>query len=288
MASRLSRDDVERLLTDPSSASRADTAAKVAERFAGAGLSESERRLAEDIFRSLARDAALTVREALAAHLKHSPDLPQDVARRLAADVDSVALPMLQYSAVLDPEDLIAIVREGQRSRQLAIAGRSHVPESVSDALIDNGDATVVARLIDNDGAEIAEAAYDRAFAAHGREGLVGDSLARRGNLPASVSARMIAAVAEQLQDYLIRRSSLTPDAATDLILQARDRALADLVAPAPSTTRPSSTAWSSSSPPPGASRPGWSCARSASATCRSSRPRWPASPACRWPTPAS
>ncbi|MEX2628427.1 MAG: DUF2336 domain-containing protein [Tistlia sp.] len=230
MAGTLSHDDVDRLLANPSAKSRAATAAKVAAGFDRGELSASERRLAEDILRSLARDAEVSVREALAAHLKGNPDLPRDVAQRLAADVDSVALPLLQFSDVLAEQDLVAIVLEGRRNRQLAIAGRAHVPESVSDALIDNGDETVVARLIDNEGAIIAEPAYERALSIHGRAGSVGDSLARRSDLPASVAARMIAAVAEQLQDYLIRRASLSPDAATDLILQARERALVDLV----------------------------------------------------------
>jgi uncharacterized protein (DUF2336 family) len=230
MARTLSHDDVERLLSDPSAQSRAATAAKVAEGFDGGALSASERRLAEDILRSLARDAEVSVREALAANLKQNPDLPPDLARRLAADVDSVALPMLQYSEVLAEQDLIEIVHEGRQNRQLAIASRAHVPERVSDALIDRGDETVVARLIDNEGAQIADAAYERALTTHGRAGSVGDSLARRSNLPGSVAARMIAAVAEQLQDYLIQRASLSPDAATDLILQARERALVELV----------------------------------------------------------
>lgn len=229
MAGRLSYDDVEQLLADSSASRRAETVGKVAERFGGF-LSASERQIAEDIFRLMARDAEVTVREALSAHLKQSSDLPPDVARRLAEDVDSVALPILQYSEVLSANDLVEIVREGQRSRQLAIAGRAHVPESVSDALIDNGDASVVARLIDNEGAEIAEAAFGRALETHGRAGSVGDSLARRSNLPPTISARMIAAVADQLQDYLIRRTALSPDAATELILQARERALVELV----------------------------------------------------------
>ena len=114
MVGSLSRDDVERLLAAPSAEHRAETAAKVAADFGTRVLSASERKLAEDIFRRLARDAELSVREALAANLKENPDVPPDVARRLAADVDSVALPVLQFSAVLSEEDLIAIVRENE------------------------------------------------------------------------------------------------------------------------------------------------------------------------------
>ncbi len=54
----------------------------------------------------------LRVREALAAHLKNSPDLAHDVAVALARDVDSVSLPMLKFSEVLTDEDLIEIVRD--------------------------------------------------------------------------------------------------------------------------------------------------------------------------------
>ncbi len=120
-AERLTRADVERLLTDPSPRTRARTTAKIAAQFDARMLSPAERRVAEDIFRTLVKDAGILVREALAAHLKSTPDLPHDVALALAKDVDSVALPMLKFSEVLTEEDLIEIVRGQEPAKQAAI-----------------------------------------------------------------------------------------------------------------------------------------------------------------------
>ena len=59
-----------------------------------------ERVLAEDIFRIMVKDAEVRVRQALADNLKENLDLPRDVARALANDVDSVSLPIIQFSEV--------------------------------------------------------------------------------------------------------------------------------------------------------------------------------------------
>ena len=87
----LTQADVTRLLSDSSPRTRARTTAKIAAEFDAAALSEAERRIAEDIFRTLVKDTEVLVREALAAHLKSTPELPHDVALALARDVDSVA-----------------------------------------------------------------------------------------------------------------------------------------------------------------------------------------------------
>ncbi len=75
-AERLTQADVERLLTNPSPRTRARTTAKIAAQFDARVLSPAERRIAEDIFRTLVKDTGILVREALAAHLKSTPDPP--------------------------------------------------------------------------------------------------------------------------------------------------------------------------------------------------------------------
>src|SRR4030067_1096960 len=95
MADILTQADVARLLSDPSAETRAETAAKIAAQFDGATLNEGERRLAEEIFRFMVRDAEVRVREALSRNLKSSRDLPHDVALALARDVASGGLAVL-------------------------------------------------------------------------------------------------------------------------------------------------------------------------------------------------
>ena len=66
MTDTLTQADVARLLADPSPETRADMAAKVAREFERGELTPDERRIAEEIVRAMARDAALRVRQALA------------------------------------------------------------------------------------------------------------------------------------------------------------------------------------------------------------------------------
>jgi uncharacterized protein (DUF2336 family) len=229
-AERLTHTDVERLLTDPSPRTRARTTAKIAAQFDARTLSPAERRIAEDIFRTLVKDTGILVREALAAHLKSTPDLPHDVALALAKDVDSVALPMLKFSEVLTEEDLIEIVRGQEPAKQAAIAQRPTVTAGVSEALVATGNEQAVARLIGNEGAVLSEAALDQVIDCYEQSAAVADSLVRRVNLPPAISERVVSALSERLQDYLVSKHEVSPDVASTLILQARERATVTLI----------------------------------------------------------
>ena len=76
-------------------------------------LTEDERAEAHKILRLMAHDAEEQVRRALAVTLKASPLVPRDVANRLARDVESISIPLLNFSPVFSDEDLAEIVRIG-------------------------------------------------------------------------------------------------------------------------------------------------------------------------------
>ena len=230
VTSRLTKNDVTKLMANPSADVRAETTAKIASQFEVEALSPAERQIAEDIFRKLVKDVEVRVREALAAHLKNSPDLPHDVAVALARDVDSVSLPMLKFSEVLTDEDLIEIVRDQGASKQIAIAQRTSVSSRVADALIDTGNEKAVARLVANEGAKLTEQALGRVMEDYQESQAVSDSLSRRPSMPAAISAQLVEALSERLQDFLMQKHDVSPDVASNLILQARERATMSLV----------------------------------------------------------
>ncbi len=230
ISNQLTKDDVAKLMADPSAEVRAETTAKIAKQFEVEALSPAERQIAEDIFRKLVKDVEVRVREALAVHLKNSPDLPHDVAVALARDVDSVSLPMLKFSQVLTDEDLIEIVRDQGASKQVAIAQRTSVSSRVADALIDTGNERAVARLVANEGARLTEQALGRVMAEYQESEAVSDSLSRRPSMPAAISAQLVEALAERLQDFLLQKHDVDPDVASNLILQAREKATMSLV----------------------------------------------------------
>ena len=224
------QDDVAKLMADPSAEVRAETTAKIAKQFEGEVLSPAERQIAEDIFRKLVKDVEVRVREALAAHLKNSPDLPHDVAVALARDVDSVSLPMLKFSEVLTDEDLVEIVRDQGETKQVAIAQRTRVSSRVADALIDTGNEKAVARLVANEGAKLTEQALGRVMEEYQESEAVSDSLSRRPSMPAAISAQLVEALSERLQDFLMQKHDVSPDVASNLILQTREKAIMSLV----------------------------------------------------------
>ncbi len=226
---KLTGEDVAKLLTDQSAETRVETAAKIAADFGDDVLTDAERKLAEDILRLMVRDAEVRVREALAHNLKESPRLPHDMAKTLALDVDSVALPVLQFSEVLNDADLIEIVRGQGAVKQIAIAKRPNVSERVSDALVETRDEEVVANLVSNIGAEISETSLQRVVDDFGDRENIQDAMVQRPKLPITVSERLVTMVSESMKEELARRHELPADMATDLILQSRERATISL-----------------------------------------------------------
>lgn len=233
MAGMLTEADVQRLMSSPSSDVRAETAEKIAVAFDAGKLTDSERQLAEAIFRVMMKDVEVMVREALARNLKESADLPKDVALTLAKDVESVALPVLQFSTVLSDADLIEIVRSSGADKQVAIAKRVEVSTAVAEALVDHGRTPqVVATLVSNPGAKLNEAIINKAIEKHGADVTVRNTLAHRSDLPVTIAERLVAAVSESLRDFLLTKRELSPDQAADLVLQARERATVALLPP--------------------------------------------------------
>src|SRR4029078_8925061 len=90
-------------------------------------LSPEDRESAGEILRLMAGEAGELLRKAIVDTLKASVDVPRDVALKLARDVESISLPMLNFSPVFTDADLADIARLGGRGRPPAIAKRHHL-----------------------------------------------------------------------------------------------------------------------------------------------------------------
>jgi uncharacterized protein (DUF2336 family) len=229
MVSTLSQQDVARLLADPSTDVRAEVAGKLAQEIDSPKLTAGELQMAQDIVRLMAKDAAVAVRSALSQSLRSAKRLPNDVAMRLADDVDAVALPILSDSSVLTDADLIAIVGRGSAAKQEAIAVRPNVSEEVSDALITTAGESAVTKLMKNATAQISDRSLGKAVDRFAASEAVKESMVLRQHLPVTVAERLVALVSEQLTDYLVSHHELSPAMATDLVMQSRERAIMQL-----------------------------------------------------------
>jgi uncharacterized protein (DUF2336 family) len=226
MTSVLSSRDVERLLNAPSPDVRAELAGKVATSLAEPDLSPREIALAQDVLRILARDVAATVRASVSNGLRSSPLLPPDVARRLADDIDLVALPLLAESLVLTDEDLVDLVSRGSALRQETIAARPGLTETVSDALIAHAGEPAVTVLMSNHTAQIAEHSLDRAIVRFAGSDRIKEAMVSRPVLPIGISERLVALVSRELQQRLVSMHALPPELASDIIHRSREHAV--------------------------------------------------------------
>lgn len=233
----LSKQDVQRLLANPSAEIRAELGQKVGTALSEPGLAPQEIMLAHDIVRILAFDVEERVRAALSHSLRHASLLPRDLALRLAEDVETVALPILADSLMLSDDDLVDIVRGGTLTRQVAIAGRANLTESVSEALVIHAGEPAVVVLMTNQSARISEASLLRAAERFSGSERVKQAMVLRDTLPVTVAERLATLVSRELQEHLIRAHALPPDIAADLVLKSREHAVIRLSAGAADDT---------------------------------------------------
>lgn len=233
----LSSEDVARLAVDRSGESRQATVEKLVATYSESDMSPSERESVMALFQMFARDAEQRVRAALAASVKALPDLPHDLAMILASDEAEVAGPILQYASVLTEADLLGLVRDSDTAKLLSIAKREHVPGSVADALVDSGNEAVVATVVANPGADLSDRAMERALAAFPHSEQVKEGLVGRSVLPVTIAERLVTLVSERLRERLVTHHALSPDMATDLVLESRERATMSLLRGARSGT---------------------------------------------------
>jgi len=216
----------DRMRGNPTVQIRADAAKHVGELFSSSSLTATERETALAILEELARDVEQEVRKSLAIHIAGCAILPPILARTIATDLETISIPFIQISPALSETDLVSIVRLGSAAKQVAVATRERVSGRVAKVLIATRSAAVVTALLRNGGAELSEPSYHMIMDGFASDTTVQGLLVERVALPLTVTERLIQVVSDGLRDRLIEKHALPPEIATELLNQARERAL--------------------------------------------------------------
>ncbi len=230
MRARLTDADIRTLMKGPTEADRGQAAHKICRSIEQAELSPDERAHAEAIMRLMLDDAAVLVRRALAVALKNSPKLPRDVANQLARDVDSIALPILQGSPVLNDSDLIEILRSAPPARQVAIASRDIMSITLTTAIAEHAVPAAVERALANDNAKFDQRGLEAALTRFADRPAIIETMIQRRTLPISVTEKLVSMVTGEMFDHLVNHHALPPQMAIDLASSARERVTVDLI----------------------------------------------------------
>ena len=96
----------------------------------------------------------------------------------------AVAGPVLEKSNALSDQTLIEITATKRPNHLIAIAGRTQISETVTDALLDRGNSDVVHKVIANYGARISELGFVKLIGHAKTDKALAAVIAKRTDLP--------------------------------------------------------------------------------------------------------
>lgn len=192
------------------------------------------------ILAKLALDCDVLVRRAIAEQISHLESVPKETVLALAGDVDAlVAVPVIEFSPLLDDQDLIALANGDINPLCLsAMARRDQVSEAVSDCLVGIGDITVVATLLRNQTAHIRETTLDRIVASAHKIDSWHQPLTERPELDGRLALKLANFISNELIDQLANRNDLGDAVITQLKERVRNSVASQITKP-PADTRP-------------------------------------------------
>ncbi|MBU6373788.1 MAG: DUF2336 domain-containing protein [Alphaproteobacteria bacterium] len=230
MRTTLTEADIRMLVKGSTDEDRAYAAHKLCRQIDYADLNDGDRSYAAEILRIIAGDAAALVRRSLATALKASPKLPPDIARQLANDVDSIALPILENSPSLSDADLVEVLRAAGPRKQVAVASRPTLSETVTQAIAEHAVQEALEKALANDNARFGAPGLMAAIKRFPDQESVTVAMVNRRALPVSVVEKLVTMVTGDVFDRLVNSHQLPPQLAIELATNTRERATLDLV----------------------------------------------------------
>jgi len=177
-----------------------------------------------NIMGTVARSLEANVRADLSRRLATVAEAPRDLVAQLANDEISVATPILENSLALSEDDLLEIIKECSNAHRSAVAGRSDVNETISEALVDHGDDDVVNVLIKNNDARIGRTTIEKVVDRAASNETLQGSLVDRQDLPPDVLHDMFWVVSTRLRSRILDRSAELDPEIVDRVLAQTER----------------------------------------------------------------
>ena len=202
--------ELEEAIKSGSNERRVDTLRSVTDLFLRDAdkFNEAQVNLFDDVLRHLIERIEAKALAELSARLAPVGNSPTGVIRQLARHDDiAVAEPVLTKSPRLTADDLIEIAQVKGMAHLLAISGRAHLDEPVTDQLLRRGDSAVAQKLAQNAGARFS----DTGFTALLKHAETDESLAKgiglRLDLPSRLLRELLLKATEAVRSWLLEHA---------------------------------------------------------------------------------
>ena len=186
----------------------------------------SEREAVLPVLLKLAVDEARSVREVLAEELMTISTVHADLLFCVVAGEDDIALPFLRVTPSLSPWHMLAVLRVGDEARQRTVASRLDITAEAAAYIIKVSPVSVVLALMDNETVKLEPADMNLLFVRLGQAGELVDRLLALPNLPLDIRITQAKRAATRMRQLMAERSWLTATDATDLVADAEERAV--------------------------------------------------------------
>nr|WP_029085710.1 DUF2336 domain-containing protein [Brevundimonas aveniformis] len=127
----------------------------------GSRVNAFERAVVGDLLVEMLRDAEPAERMRVARRLAALTEIPDSLVRLLLRDESGAAELLLDECNAFSDADLISCAHEAGHSQRLAIAGRRHLSEAITDALVSHLEPAVLDRLLHNKDARLSQTAIE-------------------------------------------------------------------------------------------------------------------------------
>jgi hypothetical protein len=157
----------------------------------------------DEVLCQLAELVEVEARAHVASLLAPLERAPGNVVSKLANDTIEVAQPLLEFSNVLNDDDLIDIITNRSEAHRVAIAGRPNVPERVGEAIAEHGGSPSVLRLVTNQTAELGNTTVERLVVRAGSDAALADGLRGRTDIDWAAMRSHINAAGQKVLESL-------------------------------------------------------------------------------------
>ena len=210
MTARSKLHDLIELAQEPSSERRRELLREVTDMFfVGADASQPKQMaLFDEVMTQLTGEMEAEVRAELAQRMAEAAQAPRGLVRSLAQDEIAVAEPILSRSIVLTDSDLILVAKTKDQGHLSALSRRAHVPEAVSEVIVERGDDTTLDVLLRNEGAVLSRAAHEAAVDRASANPELHEAVVHRQALPPDLLNEMYFVVEAKLRDRIMQRNA--------------------------------------------------------------------------------
>ncbi|MGJ4943443.1 DUF2336 domain-containing protein [Bradyrhizobium sp. HKCCYLS1011] len=236
--------ELETAVRSGSSEKRVNTLRQVTTLFLhdGERLSEEQIQVFDNVLCMLVSRVEARARAELSKCLALIDYAPIDVIQRLARDDEiAVAESVLKHSTRLTENTLVEVASTKGQAHLMAISGRAHLTEAVTDIIVDRGERSVLRKLATNATARFSEDGYSGMLARAEDDDELTELIGLRVDLPPkhlrdllrrateTVRTKLMAQASPELQQEIQRVLKTFTDAArAETGLSARDFALAE------------------------------------------------------------